>query len=123
MWTGGCRRIPVLVFHAEAILTKDNNIRVIGGRYGFPHGGQGGHGPGNLVLQKLISHVNRKRALAMRKKNLMIFFFLYFRIIWNFLSFLHLKLPSFCEFFPSELCVYVLLLFFVVKDTKQNVPF
>ncbi|XP_027714304.1 tubulin polyglutamylase TTLL5-like [Vombatus ursinus] len=30
MWTGGCRRIPVLVFHAEAILTKDNNIRVIG---------------------------------------------------------------------------------------------
>ncbi|XP_030895160.1 tubulin polyglutamylase TTLL5, partial [Leptonychotes weddellii] len=31
MWTGGCRRIPVLVFHAEAILTKDNNIRVIGG--------------------------------------------------------------------------------------------
>ncbi|XP_025152262.3 tubulin polyglutamylase TTLL5 isoform X12 [Bubalus bubalis] len=33
MWTGGCRRIPVLVFHAEAILTKDNNIRVIGERY------------------------------------------------------------------------------------------
>jgi len=31
MWTGGCRRIPVLVFHADAILTKDNNIRVIGG--------------------------------------------------------------------------------------------
>ncbi|XP_010842666.1 PREDICTED: tubulin polyglutamylase TTLL5 isoform X9 [Bison bison bison] len=33
MWTGGCRRIPVLVFRAEAILTKDNNIRVIGERY------------------------------------------------------------------------------------------
>ncbi|XP_020731429.2 tubulin polyglutamylase TTLL5 isoform X5 [Odocoileus virginianus] len=33
MWTGGCRRIPVLVFHAEAILTKDNNIRGIGERY------------------------------------------------------------------------------------------
>ncbi|XP_058423393.1 tubulin polyglutamylase TTLL5 isoform X12 [Diceros bicornis minor] len=33
MWTGGCRRIPVLVFHADAILTKDNNIRVIGERY------------------------------------------------------------------------------------------
>ncbi|KAM9202494.1 tubulin polyglutamylase TTLL5 isoform 2-T2 [Dugong dugon] len=32
-WTGGCRRIPVLVFHAEAILTKDSNIRVIGERY------------------------------------------------------------------------------------------
>ncbi|KAM6201113.1 tubulin polyglutamylase TTLL5 [Rhynchocyon petersi] len=33
MWTGGCRRIPILVFHADAILTKDNNIRVIGERY------------------------------------------------------------------------------------------
>ncbi|XP_037594446.1 tubulin polyglutamylase TTLL5 isoform X3 [Cebus imitator] len=33
MWTGGCRRIPVLVFHAEAILTKDNNMKVIGERY------------------------------------------------------------------------------------------
>ncbi|XP_024593556.1 tubulin polyglutamylase TTLL5 [Neophocaena asiaeorientalis asiaeorientalis] len=33
MWTGGHRRIPVLVFHAEAILTKDNNVRVIGERY------------------------------------------------------------------------------------------
>nr|KAF6503271.1 tubulin tyrosine ligase like 5 [Molossus molossus] len=33
MWTGGCRRIPILVFHAEAILTKDNNIRIIGERY------------------------------------------------------------------------------------------
>ncbi|XP_060151051.1 tubulin polyglutamylase TTLL5 isoform X4 [Globicephala melas] len=33
MWTGGCRKIPVLVFHAEAILTKDNNVRVIGERY------------------------------------------------------------------------------------------
>ncbi|KAM5244582.1 tubulin polyglutamylase TTLL5 isoform 20-T33 [Hipposideros larvatus] len=33
MWTGGCRRIPILVFHAEAILTKDSNIRIIGERY------------------------------------------------------------------------------------------
>ncbi|XP_032963345.1 tubulin polyglutamylase TTLL5 isoform X3 [Rhinolophus ferrumequinum] len=33
MWTGGCRRIPILVFHAEAILTKDNNVRIIGERY------------------------------------------------------------------------------------------
>ncbi|XP_036699111.1 tubulin polyglutamylase TTLL5 isoform X13 [Balaenoptera musculus] len=33
VWTGGCRRIPVLVFHAEAVLTKDNGIRVIGERY------------------------------------------------------------------------------------------
>lgn len=33
MWTGGCRRIPVLVFHAEAILAKDSHIRVIGERY------------------------------------------------------------------------------------------
>ncbi|KFO24268.1 Tubulin polyglutamylase TTLL5 [Fukomys damarensis] len=33
MWTGGCRKIPVLVFHAEAILAKDSNIRVIGERY------------------------------------------------------------------------------------------
>uniref|UniRef100_A0A8C0JNT2 Tubulin--tyrosine ligase-like protein 5 n=1 Tax=Canis lupus dingo TaxID=286419 RepID=A0A8C0JNT2_CANLU len=58
MWTGGCRRIPVLVFHAEAILTKDNNIRVIGGRYGVPDSGRVGRGPGNLFLQKLISHVH-----------------------------------------------------------------
>ncbi|XP_043372139.1 tubulin polyglutamylase TTLL5 isoform X13 [Dermochelys coriacea] len=33
MWTGGCRRIPILVFHAEAILTKDTYIRLIGERY------------------------------------------------------------------------------------------
>ncbi|XP_037756645.1 tubulin polyglutamylase TTLL5 isoform X6 [Chelonia mydas] len=33
MWTGGCRRIPILVFHAEAILTKDSYIRLIGERY------------------------------------------------------------------------------------------
>ncbi|XP_038597658.1 tubulin polyglutamylase TTLL5 isoform X4 [Tachyglossus aculeatus] len=32
-WTGGCKRIPVLVFHAEAILTRDSSIRVIGERY------------------------------------------------------------------------------------------
>ena len=56
-----------MVFHAEAILTKDNNIRVIGGRYGVPDSGRVGRGPGNLFLQKLISHVNRKRALVMRK--------------------------------------------------------
>ncbi|KAF4788568.1 hypothetical protein TURU_159314 [Turdus rufiventris] len=31
-WTGGgCRRVPVLVFHAEAILTKDSYLRLIGG--------------------------------------------------------------------------------------------
>ncbi|XP_032998385.1 tubulin polyglutamylase TTLL5 isoform X7 [Lacerta agilis] len=33
MWTGGFRRIPILVFHAEAILTKDSYIRLIGERY------------------------------------------------------------------------------------------
>ncbi|NXH12835.1 TTLL5 polyglutamylase, partial [Bucco capensis] len=33
-WTGGgCRRIPVLVFHAEAILTQDSYLRLIGERY------------------------------------------------------------------------------------------
>nr|XP_020649506.1 tubulin polyglutamylase TTLL5 isoform X3 [Pogona vitticeps] len=32
-WTGGFRRIPILVFHAEAILTKDSYIRLIGERY------------------------------------------------------------------------------------------
>uniref|UniRef100_A0A8D2PTF4 Tubulin--tyrosine ligase-like protein 5 n=1 Tax=Zosterops lateralis melanops TaxID=1220523 RepID=A0A8D2PTF4_ZOSLA len=33
-WTGGgCRRIPVLVFHAEAILTKDSYLRLIGERF------------------------------------------------------------------------------------------
>ncbi|NWV05480.1 TTLL5 polyglutamylase, partial [Ptilonorhynchus violaceus] len=33
-WTGGgCRRIPVLVFHAEAIVTKDSYLRLIGERY------------------------------------------------------------------------------------------
>uniref|UniRef100_A0A8D0H9Y2 Tubulin--tyrosine ligase-like protein 5 n=1 Tax=Sphenodon punctatus TaxID=8508 RepID=A0A8D0H9Y2_SPHPU len=33
VWTGGCRRIPILVFHAEAILTKDSYIRLVGERY------------------------------------------------------------------------------------------
>ncbi|KAM3853236.1 tubulin polyglutamylase TTLL5 [Vipera latastei] len=32
-WTGGFRRIPIMVFHAEAILTKDSYIRLIGERY------------------------------------------------------------------------------------------
>ncbi|XP_014745548.1 PREDICTED: tubulin polyglutamylase TTLL5 isoform X2 [Sturnus vulgaris] len=33
-WTGGgCRRVPVLVFHAEAILTKDSYLRLIGERF------------------------------------------------------------------------------------------
>uniref|UniRef100_A0A8C3MCP7 Tubulin--tyrosine ligase-like protein 5 n=1 Tax=Geospiza parvula TaxID=87175 RepID=A0A8C3MCP7_GEOPR len=33
-WTGGgCRRVPVLVFHAEAILAKDNYLRLIGERF------------------------------------------------------------------------------------------
>ncbi|XP_066483529.1 tubulin polyglutamylase TTLL5 isoform X2 [Tiliqua scincoides] len=33
MWTGGLRRVPILVFHAEAILTKDSYTRLIGERY------------------------------------------------------------------------------------------
>ncbi|XP_071665554.1 tubulin polyglutamylase TTLL5 isoform X5 [Patagioenas fasciata] len=33
-WTGGgCKRVPVLVFHAEAILTNDSYLRLIGERY------------------------------------------------------------------------------------------
>ncbi|XP_009885348.1 PREDICTED: tubulin polyglutamylase TTLL5 [Charadrius vociferus] len=33
-WTGGgCRRIPVMVFHAEAVLTNDSYLRLIGERY------------------------------------------------------------------------------------------
>ncbi|NXY43162.1 TTLL5 polyglutamylase, partial [Ceuthmochares aereus] len=33
-WTGGgCRRFAVMVFHAEAILTKDSYLRLIGERY------------------------------------------------------------------------------------------
>uniref|UniRef100_A0A8C3UC53 Tubulin--tyrosine ligase-like protein 5 n=1 Tax=Catharus ustulatus TaxID=91951 RepID=A0A8C3UC53_CATUS len=33
-WTGGgCRRVPVLVFHAEAILTQDSYLRLIGERF------------------------------------------------------------------------------------------
>ncbi|NXL56698.1 TTLL5 polyglutamylase, partial [Chordeiles acutipennis] len=33
-WTGGgCRRIPILVFYAEAILTNDSYLRLIGERY------------------------------------------------------------------------------------------
>ncbi|NXJ88241.1 TTLL5 polyglutamylase, partial [Corythaixoides concolor] len=33
-WTGGgCRRIPILVFHAEAVLTNDSYLRLIGERY------------------------------------------------------------------------------------------
>nr|XP_025976154.1 tubulin polyglutamylase TTLL5 isoform X2 [Dromaius novaehollandiae] len=32
-WTGGCRRIPILVFHAEAILTNDSYLRLIGEHY------------------------------------------------------------------------------------------
>ncbi|NXN46448.1 TTLL5 polyglutamylase, partial [Rhinoptilus africanus] len=33
-WTGGgCRRIPIMVFHAEAILTNDSYLRLIGERY------------------------------------------------------------------------------------------
>ncbi|RMC00633.1 hypothetical protein DUI87_23250 [Hirundo rustica rustica] len=33
-WTGGgCRRVPILVFHAEAILTKDSYLRLIGERF------------------------------------------------------------------------------------------
>uniref|UniRef100_A0A8C2U9P6 Tubulin--tyrosine ligase-like protein 5 n=1 Tax=Coturnix japonica TaxID=93934 RepID=A0A8C2U9P6_COTJA len=33
-WTGGgCRRIPIFVFHADAILTNDSYLRLIGERY------------------------------------------------------------------------------------------
>ncbi|NXI88767.1 TTLL5 polyglutamylase, partial [Rhipidura dahli] len=33
-WTGGgCKRVPVLVFHADAILTKDSYLRLIGERF------------------------------------------------------------------------------------------
>ncbi|NWR52980.1 TTLL5 polyglutamylase, partial [Regulus satrapa] len=33
-WTGGrCRRVPVLVFHAEAIVTQDSYLRLIGERF------------------------------------------------------------------------------------------
>uniref|UniRef100_G1KTE7 Tubulin--tyrosine ligase-like protein 5 n=1 Tax=Anolis carolinensis TaxID=28377 RepID=G1KTE7_ANOCA len=32
-WTGGFRRIPILVFHADAIITKDSYTRLIGERY------------------------------------------------------------------------------------------
>lgn len=33
-WTGGgCRRVPVLVFHADAILAKDSYLRLIGERF------------------------------------------------------------------------------------------
>ncbi|NXO72110.1 TTLL5 polyglutamylase, partial [Phainopepla nitens] len=33
-WTGGgCRRVPILVFHAEAILTQDSYLRLIGERF------------------------------------------------------------------------------------------
>ncbi|XP_042329050.1 tubulin polyglutamylase TTLL5 isoform X7 [Sceloporus undulatus] len=32
-WTSGFRRIPILVFHAEAIITKDSYTRLIGERY------------------------------------------------------------------------------------------
>lgn len=56
-----------MVFHAEAILTKDNNIRVIGGEYDLSMEGRADHGPDNLVLKKLISHVDRERAWAVRK--------------------------------------------------------
>ncbi|NXO82173.1 TTLL5 polyglutamylase, partial [Sitta europaea] len=37
-WTGGgCRRVPVLVFHAEAILTKDSYLRLIGERFNMSY--------------------------------------------------------------------------------------
>nr|KAF6387726.1 hypothetical protein mMyoMyo1_008173 [Myotis myotis] len=53
MWTGGCRRIPILVFHAEAILTKDNNIRVIGGEYDFSTDGRAGAWPWQPCLAEI----------------------------------------------------------------------
>ena len=63
MWTGGCRRIPVLVFHAEAILTKDNNIRVIGGRCNLSYRKKTGHDPD--YFRKSDCDTDRE-ALAMR---------------------------------------------------------
>ncbi|XP_029454256.1 LOW QUALITY PROTEIN: tubulin polyglutamylase TTLL5 [Rhinatrema bivittatum] len=33
LWTGGARKVPIMVFHAEAILTKDSCLRIIGERY------------------------------------------------------------------------------------------
>ncbi|KAM4662158.1 tubulin polyglutamylase TTLL5 isoform 2-T2 [Discoglossus pictus] len=33
LWTGGSRRVPVLVFHAEAVLTKEPSLRLVGERY------------------------------------------------------------------------------------------
>ncbi|XP_012868958.1 PREDICTED: tubulin polyglutamylase TTLL5 [Dipodomys ordii] len=58
MWTGGCRRIPVLVFHAEAILTKDNNIRGIGGRSNISYRRQSWQDP-HMTLEK-INKTQRK---------------------------------------------------------------
>ncbi|XP_064420977.1 tubulin polyglutamylase TTLL5 isoform X2 [Latimeria chalumnae] len=33
LWVGGCRRTPVLIFHADAIISKDAVIHSVGGRY------------------------------------------------------------------------------------------
>ncbi|XP_063802667.1 tubulin polyglutamylase TTLL5 [Pseudophryne corroboree] len=33
LWTGGSRKVPILLFHAEAILTKELSLRVVGERY------------------------------------------------------------------------------------------
>ncbi|XP_039597175.1 tubulin polyglutamylase TTLL5 isoform X2 [Polypterus senegalus] len=32
-WSGNNRKVPILIFHAEALMTKDNDIRSIGARY------------------------------------------------------------------------------------------
>nr|XP_015205808.1 PREDICTED: tubulin polyglutamylase TTLL5 [Lepisosteus oculatus]XP_015205809.1 PREDICTED: tubulin polyglutamylase TTLL5 [Lepisosteus oculatus] len=36
-WSGSSRKIPILVFHAEAIVTKDGNIRSVGERYNLAY--------------------------------------------------------------------------------------
>nr|XP_033807183.1 tubulin polyglutamylase TTLL5 isoform X2 [Geotrypetes seraphini] len=37
LWTGGVKKVPVLVFHAEAILTRESSLRIIGERYHFSY--------------------------------------------------------------------------------------
>ncbi|XP_072285146.1 tubulin polyglutamylase TTLL5 isoform X2 [Pyxicephalus adspersus] len=33
LWTGASRRVPIIVFHPEAVLTKDPSLRTVGERY------------------------------------------------------------------------------------------
>lgn len=112
MWTGGCRRIPILVFHAEAILTKDNNIRVIGGEYDFPTGGRAGALPWQPCLEKLTVSVDREMARRL--------YLLYLKGLLGFLE----SFSAYYYFFPriffriKYTCAYCY--FIIVKYTKQN---